>query len=87
MYRLRFLETAIRNLAALDRAIGRRIVNRLRWLASNLNHLRPEALTGDLAGLYKLRVGDYRVIYEILREEQVLVIHFVGHRREVYRQR
>lgn len=41
----------------------------------------------DLAGFYKLRVGDYRVIYEILHEEQMIVIHEVGHRREIYRKR
>ena len=33
-----------------------------------LDTLRPEALTGDLAGFYKLRVGDYRVMYEILKD-------------------
>ncbi len=42
---------------------------------------------GDLAGLYKLRVGDYRVIYEVLWDEETIVIHAIGHRREIYRRR
>jgi len=44
-------------------------------------------LTGDLAGLYKLRMGDYRVIYEALSAERTIVIHAVGHRRQIYRRR
>jgi mRNA interferase RelE/StbE len=54
-------------------------------LAENLDDLKPEGLTGELAGFYKLRVGDYRVIYEILRVEQIIVVHLIGHRREIYR--
>jgi len=32
-------------------------------------------------------VGDYRVIYEILYDEQTIVIHAVGHRKDIYRKR
>lgn len=56
-YRVRILEAASRDLERLDKPTGRRIVQRIHWLAANL-----EALAGDLAGFYKLRVGDYRVI-------------------------
>jgi mRNA interferase RelE/StbE len=54
-------------------------------LAANVEAIRPDALAGDLAGLYKLRVGDYRIAYQLLRSEQVIVVHLIGHRREVYR--
>jgi len=87
VHRIRILDAAARELARLDRPVGGRVVGRIRWLAANLGSIRPEALTGDLAGLYKLRVGDYRVIYEIVEEEHTIVIHAVGHRSEVYRRR
>lgn len=87
MYRIHILDAATRELARLDRPVGRRVVKRIRWLAANLDDLTPESLTGDLAGFYKLRAGDYRVLYEILHEEQTIVIHQIGHRREVYRRR
>jgi mRNA interferase RelE/StbE len=87
MYRVRILEGATRQLAGLDKPIGRRIAERINWLAANLDSLRPEALTGDLAGFYKFRVGDYRIVYEILHDEKVVVIHEIAHRREIYRQR
>ena len=87
MYRIRILNAATRELARLDKPVGRRVVERIRWLAANLDDLNPEPLIGDLAGFYKLRVGDYRVLYEILYDEQAIVIHKIGHRREVYRRR
>jgi mRNA interferase RelE/StbE len=87
MYRIRILDAATRELSRLDKPVSRRIVERLRWLAANLDAIRLEALTGELTGLYRLRIGDYRIIYEILREEQTIVIHAIGHRREIYRKR
>lgn len=87
MYRVHILDSAAQELANLDKSIGRRIIKRINWLAENLDDVRRETLTGVLSGLYKLRVGDYRVLYEILPGEQIMVIHIIGHRREVYRKR
>lgn len=44
-------------------------------------------LMDELEGLLSARLGDYRVIYEILEEESVVLIHRIGHRRDVYRPR
>jgi len=87
MYRLYILDAAARELAHLDKAIARRVVQRINWLAANLGNIRPEPLTGSLAGLYRLRVGDYRILYEILHDEQAIVIYALGHRSEIYRKR
>ena len=87
MYRVKILDAAEDDLEHLDKAVGRRIAKRIQWLADNFDNIKPEALTGDLAEFYKLRVGDYRVFYQILSDEQLIVIHHIGHRREVYRKR
>lgn len=87
MLRVRLLDPAPSELARLDKPVARRIVQRIRWLAANFSSIKPEPLTGDLAGLYKLRVGDYRVVYRLRHEDQTLVIHGIGHRREIYRKR
>ena len=86
-YRIRILKAASQDLERLDKPTGRRIVQRINWLAANLDAIHLEALTGDLAGLYKFRVGDYRIIYEVLWDEETIVIHAVGYRREIYRRR
>ena len=42
------------------------------------------SLRGELSGLYRLRVGDYRVIYAIDEEKKLVVLLDVGHRRRIY---
>jgi mRNA interferase RelE/StbE len=84
VYQIHIQDSAARELAQLDKQVARRVVKRIRWLAANVEAVKPDALSGDLAGLYKLRVGDYRVVYEILHSEQVIVVQLVGHRREIY---
>ena len=85
MYIVRILKPAIRELEKLDKKVGQRMIKRIEWLAGNLDKINPIALKGDLTGLYKLREGDYRIVYQILRGEKVIIIHSIGHRREVYK--
>lgn len=44
-------------------------------------------LRGELEGLYSARRGDFRVIYEIIESERVVVVHRAAHRGDVYRPR
>jgi mRNA-degrading endonuclease RelE of RelBE toxin-antitoxin system len=46
MYRIHILDAAARELARLDKPVGRRAVERIHWLAANLDSIKPEALTG-----------------------------------------
>ena len=87
MYHVRLLAAASKDLAKLDKPIARRIVDRVHWLAGNLGEANREALTGEFEGLFKLRGGDHRVVYELLHEERSIIIHMIGHRREIYRRR
>lgn len=75
MYDLRVLEAAGNDLARLDRTTARRIVTRIQWLAEHLDETNPELLTGTLSGFFKLRAGDYRVIYKVFKTENLIVIH------------
>ena len=61
------LKNATRQLKKLDPPIARRIVDQIAWLAHHFKEIKPEALKGDLAGLFKYREGDYRIIYELLQ--------------------
>ena len=87
MYHIQILNAASRDLERLDQSVGRRIIQRIRWLAVNVERVPLEALSGSLKGLYKLRIGDYRVIYEVIHAEECLIIHAIRHRRDVYRSR
>ena len=85
IYSVRILKSASRELEALDKQVAKRIVAKIEWLSENLESLKPTALKGELSGLFKLREGDFRIIYQILHKERIVVIHAIGHRREIYR--
>jgi mRNA-degrading endonuclease RelE of RelBE toxin-antitoxin system len=55
-------------------------------ISDNPNRL-GKPLVGELEGLRSARRGDYRIIYEIFEDDQVVLIHRVQHRRDAYRPR
>lgn len=87
-WRIRFSKEADKSLRKLDRQVSARILDELEEV-SRLDdpRTRGKALVGNLAGLWRYRVGDYRVVCDI--EDEVLVILVVGvaHRSSVYRRR
>ena len=83
-YNVEFTPTGIVGLEGLTPTIQERILRKIRWLSENFNDVNPQALSADLIGLFKLRVGDYRVIYSFDIETRLMTIHKVGHRRDVY---
>lgn len=85
MYQIRVVKEAVRDIERLDKTTARRIARKITWLAENAETIQPQGLRSRLAGLAKIREGDYRIIYEIIHAEKVVVIHFAGHRREVYK--
>ena len=84
-YQVEFFAEAEGDLAELDALVKRRVGRKIKWLSENLESIVPEALSGEFKGKYKLRVGDYRVIYSINSNLKLILIHFVGHRREIYK--
>jgi len=61
-------------------------------LIEAIDRLREEpnaggVLKGEFAGLRRLRVGSYRIIYEVIRDQLVVLVVRVAHRRDVYRSR
>ncbi|NHZ72546.1 MAG: type II toxin-antitoxin system RelE/ParE family toxin [Aquificales bacterium] len=54
-------------------------------MLKNFDVLQPETLTGQWAGVNKLRVGDYRVLYTVVEEQHRIVIHVIRNRRDVYK--
>ena len=76
-------------LAGLDAAIGASVERKIQWLAANaagMVHRRLVGMPEDLAGLCKLRVGDYRILYWIYPQQELVRIYRIQHRSEVYRQ-
>ncbi|KJR41328.1 RelE/StbE family addiction module toxin [Candidatus Magnetoovum chiemensis] len=80
-----FTEEAIAHTKDLDKKIIERIITKIDYLAENFDSMQTILLTGKLTGLYKLKVGAWRVIYGVNKEKTNITIHRIGHRREVYK--
>lgn len=87
MYHVEFTPDAESDLAGLNKSIAQRILTKIRWLAENFNVITPEPLSGQWKGVYKLRVGDYRVLYTFNTLTETITIHIIRHRREVYKKK
>ncbi|MCP4429143.1 MAG: type II toxin-antitoxin system RelE/ParE family toxin [Chloroflexi bacterium] len=66
--------------------IQARILDKLEWMGVNAVHIQHQTLKGkQWHGLFKYRVGDYRIIYQLDTAARQLIILKVAHRREVYK--
>ena len=82
MYKIVFAKKAADFLRKLDKIDLERISRKI-----NEIQISPELgvpLTANLTGLWKLRIGDYRVIYQIKNEELIILILKIGHRKNIY---
>ncbi|MEG4371613.1 type II toxin-antitoxin system RelE/ParE family toxin [Microcoleus sp. B4-C5] len=83
-YSVELTAEALVNQERLTLAVQERIGNKINWLAENFEQITPMPLSANLAVFFKLRVGDYRVIYSFDDDLNVITIHQIGHRREIY---
>jgi mRNA interferase RelE/StbE len=83
-YVVHLKRSAEKELADLPREMQQRIIKRLLALKANPRPAGAKKLWGGER--YRIRVGDYRVLYTIDDALQKIEVSAVGHRREVYRQ-
>jgi len=86
MYSLVFLTSAKKEFKKLDFVVQKRIKEKLILLVENpdvlKNNIKP--LKGEHQGKFRLRINQYRVIFQIKDDELIITIIRVGHRKEVY---
>lgn len=83
-YSVVLLKPARKALDALDAVACRRVTKALRGLERDPRPAGMNKLSGS-ADLYRIRIGDWRVIYAIQENKLLVLIIQVGHRREIYR--
>jgi mRNA interferase RelE/StbE len=82
-YKLTFKKSVTKDLRSISKQDLKRIIERFDELTNNPRPVGCEKLSGQER--YRIRQGDYRIIYEIRDDVLVVVVVKVGHRREVYR--
>jgi mRNA interferase RelE/StbE len=75
---------AQKEIASLDKDAQRRVVTKIESLANNPRPNGVDKMEGN-DELYRVRVGDFRIIYQIRDRELIVLVMRVGHRRSVYR--
>jgi mRNA interferase RelE/StbE len=84
-YNVIFKPSVEKDLRSLPRPMVARVFERIEALRDDPSPRRSLKLAGA-EELYRIRVGDYRMIYAIDKDNQQVVIHYVRHRRDAYRQ-
>lgn len=79
-------DVAEKQLKKLDKPMQKRILDYLDDRLENCKNPRHfgESLKANKSGLWRYRIGDYRVICEIKEDKLVVLVLAIGHRREVY---
>ncbi|WP_415153300.1 type II toxin-antitoxin system RelE family toxin [Leuconostoc gelidum] len=86
MYNVTFTKQALKQLKKLDKFTQSTIYQ---WIVNNLDgtdnpRLHGKGLTANHSGQWRYRVGDYRVLANIIEDQIVIEIFTIGHRRDIY---
>lgn len=84
MYKIQYRRSVEKQLRKLSPSVRKQVFKRINILATNP---RPDGVTklqgGDSA--YRIRLGDYRIIYQIIDDKLIVEVIRIGHRSDVYR--
>lgn len=80
-----YTEKVLKQLKKLDKSISSRIVDYMDEVAKlEAPRSRGKSLVGNLIGLWRYRVGDYRILCRIIDDELLIMVVEIGHRKGVY---
>ncbi len=82
-YQVELSRKAVKNLEALPKNIRDRITKEIDHLSENPRPNGCKKLSGN-EDIYRVRSGDYRVIYQIKDKVLIVLVLLIGHRREIY---
>ena len=86
-WRFHITAVAENDFSRLDTPIRKRVKEHLKWFQEHFEEIVPLPLGGTLAGFFKLRIGDWRIVYQIENEKWLVTVHVVDRRDQVYRRK
>jgi len=81
MYKVRFSETALKQFQKLEEKDKERIIGIIERLSLNPFRNIKKLENSDF---YRVRAGDFRIVYKILQSELIILVVKIGHRRTIY---
>jgi len=87
-YRIKFEKRFLKQLSKLDKSVQEKILFYIADVIEQLEDPRKlgKMLTGDKFGLYRYRVGDYRLVCRIIDRDITIIMISVGHRKNIYKE-
>jgi len=87
VWTVKFSDEAKRNLKKLDKSTQKRITHFLQTRLQNTDNPRAtgKSLQGNLSGLWRYRIGDFRLLCRIEDGELIILVIEIGHRKEIYK--
>jgi len=82
-YRLAYRPAVVGDLAKIEKAMAQRLLDKTKWLASNVDNLCHEPVSPDLSGLSKYAVGEWRIFYSIDQNEHLLDVHMIANQKDL----
>ena len=83
MYTISIKQSAVKALSKIASAQRLRLIEAIDKLKTNPN--AGSVLKGEFSGLRRIRIGDYRIVYEVQNEQLIILVVRVAHRREAYK--
>ncbi len=73
------------DLGKLDIQIRNRVTAKLNWLIDNFEYITPIPLGEPLKGFFKLRIGDWRIVYDAEMGRKLVTVHAIDRRDKIYK--
>jgi mRNA interferase RelE/StbE len=84
LYKIRWRRGAVKAVKKIDRKFIPKILKAIEDLAENPMPVNHKKMVGTFHS-YRIRVGEYRVVYEVIDDELIIEVVRLGHRKDVYR--
>jgi mRNA interferase RelE/StbE len=81
-YQLAYRPTVLKDLGNLEPSMAQRLLDKTKWIASNIDNLRHEPIESDLPGLFKYAVEGWRIFYSIDLDNHLINIHGIVRQTE-----
>ncbi len=85
MYKVKLSNKAVKELDKIDFQIVKKLFDKMKNLENNPMPVGSIKLKGENA--YRIRLGNYRIIYEVIEHSKQVLIYKVAHRKDVYREK
>lgn len=86
-WRFRITPEGEADLDDLDKNLQKRVIEKLKWLVENFDRVTPLPLGGQWRGFFKLRIGDWRIIYEVENKNKEVIVHMIDRRDKIYKRK